>query len=66
MMNTTTFYFAKRVTSDVLEGVASKNILGASPQTLFSTACLSDMTILAHTFLPIEADMQQINASSSS
>ena len=57
-MNRVIFYFAKRVFSDVLEGVASKNFCEGKPlDPHFPAGCLSNRTILANTFLPIEADM---------
>ena len=34
-----------------------KIFLGANPQIPFSTECLSNRTIVANAFLPIDADM---------
>ena len=63
MINGAIVYFAKRAFSDVLEGIASENYSGGKPpDPHFSKACLSNRTIMGNIFLPIEADMEHINA----
>ena len=58
----TIFYFAKRAFSNVLEGVASKTFLRASPQPPFFRGMPMKHDYFGTYSLPIEAGMYHINA----
>ena len=57
--------FCKRLSTDVLEGIGSKNYSGGKiPDPHFPATFLSKRTISPHTFSPIRAYKRHMNASS--